>query len=172
MIFLKYLCYAFASILANIAGIVVVPVALLHGGLRSPLPAWASWWDNDREPFGDTARAPAIAAASGLKLFWLRFNWLAIRNPANNLGRELGVAYDDHAFVNRTGNQNTSDQGEQGVLFNTLHRHGNVIAFEFYYVKAWSKTRCVRIRLGWKLWDNPARLVHAINPFDSFTGKI
>lgn len=168
---LKYLGRSLKSIFMRLAGIFVVPVALLQAG-RDRLPAWAQAWDNDREPFGDTARGPAISTSTGLKHLWLRYMWLGWRNPANNFGRTMGELRMPGQIVTSIGNPNTSDQGEQGyhvLILKPLEGY-SIQAFEFYFVWAYSATRCVRIRLGWKLWDNPAPIVHVINPFDSFTG--
>lgn len=169
---LKYLWGTLKSITGVIAGAFVVPVALLQAG-RERLPQWAQMWDNDREPFGDTARYPAINAAHGWEHLWLRYQWLAFRNPANNLGRMLGVSRPAVPLNMHWGNPNTSDQGESGYRFTKQFDTDTweLVAFEFYLVWAYCATRCLRVRLGWKLWDDPARLCHVINPVMTFTGK-
>jgi hypothetical protein len=169
----RYLWRSLLSMAMVIVGLVVVPIALWRGGVDRRLPAWARPWNNDVEPYGDTARRPAIEAATGWKKGWLRFRWLALRNPANNFADTMGVYHTPDTVVTAWGNPNTSDQGESGCHFLLMKSRstGEVHAFEFYWVWAYSDTRCLRVRLGWKLWDNPAPLVHVINPVMTFTGK-
>ena len=170
MIYLQYLFLAAASICLTIVGAVVTLPLLLYVGPFSPLPRWASWFDNAHEPLGDYSRKPAVIASHGLKRIWLRYVWLALRNPANNFGVAMAVRSvpSDHFLF--SGNQLTSDQGQQGWKFNRLLDGSRTIAFEFYYVKAWAAGRCLRVRLGWKLDDTPARLACVINPVMTFTG--
>lgn len=171
MIYLRWLFLAAASISLTIVGAVVTLPLLLYVGPFSPLPNWASWFDNDIEPLGDYSRKPAIISAYGIKRIWLRYNWLALRNPANNFGVAMSVrAIPADRFI-LSGNQNTSDQGEQGWKFNRMLNGNDTLAFEFYYVKAWGDKQCLRVRLGWKIGDKPARLVCVINPFMTYTGE-
>ena len=171
MIYLCWLFLAATSITLTIVGAVVMLPLLLFVGPLSPLPRWASWFDNDIEPLGDLSRKPAIIAAYGIKRILLRYNWLALRNPANNFGVAMAVwsTPSDRSILR--GNQKTSDQGEQGWKFNRMLNGNDTLAFEFYYVKAWGNKRCLRVRLGWKIGDKPARLVCVINPLMTFTGK-
>jgi hypothetical protein len=173
MIYLRYIKLAFASISLTIIGVFVVPLLLLYVGPLAPLPKWASWFDNDIEPLGDYSRKPAILAATGLKRIWLRYVWLGWRNPANNFGVAMAVNRVASDTLEKTGNQLTSDQGEQGWKLNKLMNGERVVAFEYYYIKAYKLfgSRCLRVRLGWKLDDSPARLVCVVNPLMTFTGK-
>jgi hypothetical protein len=174
MIYFRYAALAFASICLSIIGAIVVLPLLLYVGPYSPLPVWADWFDNDHEPLGDTARKPAILAATGLKRIWLRYVWLGWRNPANNFGVAMAVNRVASDTLEKTGNQLTSDQGEQGWKLNKLMNGERVVAFEYYYVKAYKffSPRCLRVRLGWKLDDSPARLVCVVNPLMPYTGAV
>jgi hypothetical protein len=165
-----------ASFVVDLSGLVVVPIAIaLSDG--NTLPRWARWWDNDREPLGDAERGAAIAAASGVKRGWLRFVWLAIRNPGNNFGYRCGFI---QSALNVTywcrGDRDTSDQGKPGWLFVRAYRQQcDLSAFCFYAVYRYPRwpTRCLRVMLGWKIHDMvhddaPAQLVCVINPFMTF----
>ncbi len=184
MIFARWMLLAALLIVMCVAGLFLVPLGLMIAG-GGRLPQWLRWFDNDREPYGDTARRPAIDAATGIRRAWLRFWWLAIRNPATNFGYLpwVGFAQTGARLLTQLGNPKTSDQGEAGWKFVRVYRWSppcRLIAFELYVVAPWSATRCLRMRLGWKLdvdaWpgyalaDAPtAEIVVAINPFDSFT---
>lgn len=191
MIYGKWLLLAIVSFVVDILGIFIVAIALACGGVGFRLPVWAQWWDNDREPFGDAARGPAIRAASGLLCFWLRYCWLAWRNPSNNFGYLLGFRQLYDVDYSLRGDSETSDQGHPGWLFATATQNGALVAFEFYFVWEYKDyaivlqapylvpvTKCVRVRLGWKIADNAtnkiadgskAQIVCVINPVMSFT---
>lgn len=183
MTYAKWMLLATLSIIMSIAGASLVPFGLLIAG-TGRLPWFLQWFDNDREPYGDTARRPAIAAATGIRHAWLRYWWLAIRNPANNFGYLpwVGFAQTLAPRYQQLGNPRTSDQGEAGWKFVRALQQpsGKLMAFELYIVAPWSATRCLRVRLGWKIDHNieplyrrrdgtTAQLVVVINPFDSFT---
>lgn len=187
MIYIKWLCLVVLGLIVDILGLVVVPIALLSApSLRfSRLPKWAWWWDNDAEPYGDVKRMLALGhATSRLQVLWLRFHWLAIRNPSNNFGYYvLGVMQSANNGYGYRGNPMTSDQGEGGILFIKMFGlAGRVVAFELYVVVPYG-SRCLRIRLGWKIahnqnvelwkqnWGKPAQLVCVVNPFMPFTGR-
>lgn len=182
MIYLNWFVLALLSIFTSILGVFLVPIGLLFAG-AGRLPWWLQWFDNDREPFGDTARRPAIEAATGIRRAWLRYWWLAIRNPGNNFGYLPGVGFAQTSDVwyLQHGNPNTSDQGEAGWKY-VEARSGPalaLVAFELYIVAPWSATRCLRVRLGWKIDHNMiaalhrtdgsiTQLVAVVNPFDTF----
>lgn len=179
MIYAKWLLFVVAGTLMDLAGLFVVPVAIICGGINNRLPKWASWWDNDREPFGDVLRRHEFDCAdTWFGMLWHRWNWLALRNPSNNFGYNVvGFKQTDTIVYLRTGNPNTSDQGEGGHKFiRAIDRAtGRLVAFEFYAVLPYG-SRCLRLRLGWKIDHNmhpgllvtdgsPAQLANVINPF-------
>lgn len=88
VLILKFLALAVVSL----AGLFVVPIALMFAGEK--LPKWAWIWDNDRDGInGDggfkNEHCPAYKLQYGG--FLCRFIWLAIRNPAANLCWYFGV---------------------------------------------------------------------------------
>lgn len=180
MLYIKWFFLALLSLAMDAAGLVLVAVGLAIAG-AARLPWYLQWFDNDREPYGDTARKPAIDAATGLRRAWLRYWWLAIRNPANNFGYLPWMGFAQHASLvyTATGNPNTSDQGESGAKLTYAWRAGRKVAFEYYLVRQWSATRCLRVRLGWKIDHNlraewrrndgsATQIVAVVNPFDGF----
>ena len=58
------------------------------------------------------------------------------------------------------GDEATADNngGHSGKVLRWIERGGKVVAFQFYLVHqySWHKTRCLRVCLGWKLWQAPA----------------
>ena len=175
MTYFRYCVLAAASwCLCVIGAVILLPllVCVELTAYYAPLPKWARWFDNDIEPLGDYARKPAILAATGLKRVWLRYVWLGWRNPANNFGVVAAINRVESDKLELSGNQRVSDQGEQGKKFNRLMNGERMMAFEYYYVRVYRffGARCLRVRLGWKLDDTPARLVCVINPLMPYTG--
>lgn len=82
------------SFLADIVGLVVVPVALLWCDKDSVyLPRWAYLWCNEWDSInGISARMhwEERWGTEGVRKFWPRFLWLAIRNRSSNLSQMLG----------------------------------------------------------------------------------
>lgn len=158
---LNWLISICRSFLVDLSGVFVVPIALLIGGLNNRLPSWAQRWDNDRDPFGDNARRPPIEAATGLKKMWLRYLWLAWRNPGNNYSYQLGFKQIAGTVYVLTGDSQVSDQGYPGRKFVTAWQDGEAVAFDFYLVYRYPfwPAKCLRIRLGWKIEDNVGRKI-------------
>lgn len=175
MIYAMWFVLLLASFVVDVLGLFVVPFAIWRSD-GNTLPAWARWWDNDREPLGDTARGGAIDAASGWRRGVLRWHWLCIRNPGNNFGYALGFIQSPDVVYLSVGDTDTSDQGHPGRLFVRAYRDDALCAFCFYYVKRWGTSgRCLRVMLGWKIHDmvndgNSAQIVGVINPFMTFRG--
>ena len=98
-LYIKWFFSVLLLLAAQIVGLIVVPVALLHLRIRDRkyhfplmdrLPRWAQAWDNEGDTFGDRYWVAAygfVAAQS----FWTRVHWLALRNRAHNLSAWLGV---------------------------------------------------------------------------------
>lgn len=174
---------ALIKIAASLLGLVVVAVALPFAKEDTPpqlpntvsrttspdwhyvrLPLWANWiWGNDK--YG----AEGNWFWEG-KTFWGRYVWLALRNPANNLQRYSWFRFDtEPGKVKYHGSLTVNDvaglAGQQLVWQDW--RAG------FYWIHPWSSSRCLRVRLGYKIdpvSNNPtsASLSILINPFANF----
>lgn len=163
MILLRWSALIVSSFVIDLLGLFVVPFAIALSDGKT-LPAWASWWDNDVEPLGDSDRKADIDAATGLWRGFLRWRWLCLRNPGNNFGYLCGVV--PTGVWKCRGDPNVSDQGRAGWL---AVRCDN--AFCFYTVKRWGASRCLRVAIGWKIWDlapSNAQIVCVVNPFMKF----
>ena len=131
------------------------------------------------------------------KIFWMRFNWLALRNPVNYLKiRILGVKSPEFKTIKqKQWNQNT------GIIYSTSNLNKiprisdyevpgwrtivlNDNIWEIYLVHRWPilKNKCLRVRLGYKLGHLAEHVtnndlkrpylsyVFVIQPFKSFRG--
>lgn len=169
-LFIRWALSVLVLWIAQLVGLIVVPVALSWAVLRRNLrlPHWASAWDNHDYPSGDIYWQTRYGLAAHTS-FWLRFRWLALRNRAHNLSRWLGVD-DPGRIVYCKGVENgyaDDDRRWTGWLWIRRER-----AFESYGVLPYPFTggKCgLRWRLGWKIKggakeDRPHRLVCNVMP--------
>lgn len=101
--------------------------------------------------------------------FWQEFIWLVWRNPVNNLmAIYLGVAHKPSYWL-----EGKPDIGDKIAAGFYQARMG--WAWEYYWIKPYTvfgSKRCVRVRIGWKIYNNPGRAsyVFAINPWKVYLG--
>jgi hypothetical protein len=151
-----------------ILGLVVVPVALLFrttedvvdpSNLTYPerkvvhLPKWAWLWDNDAEgAMSWMVRWPDLCWDKDPTSFLSMFQWMAIRNPVNNMRFTRGIA----AYLPYIksidllyGDSFVSTKYQEGVQF--VVGKGNFFRYySFYYVKVIGD-KTFSIRLGHKM---------------------
>lgn len=139
------------------------------------------WGTHDNPPQGDEGfvrkRAWFPCVTNGLRGYLNRINWM-IRNPLYGYARMAAVKYSPEMQLRYSGNPSISDKYRvPGWYFATLRKSGKLVGFEFYGVFPWSKTRDLRIRLGWKILTDKfqkngfAPLVNTFNPFDGYGNK-
>ena len=167
MIFLKWLALTLVGFALDLLGLIMVPIGLLFCDAASTHMPASFWpWDNDNDGInGDAGWASAEHANGQQNTFWWRFLWLAIRNPGNNFGYLLGRV--PSGQFQALGNPLTSNQGMPGWLLVTCDN-----CWCAYIVLPWTTRICLRIALGWKIWDlarTNAQIVCVINPFATFT---
>jgi hypothetical protein len=147
-------------------------------------PKWGGWfWTYDNPPQGDggfqVKRAPYINASSPWQLYVNRVFWLW-RNPLYGLQKAFSVRHGSDVIVKliRFGGSgvDTSDKYRRAGWYyaECLDDFEYLIAFELYAVIPWSSTRCLRLRLGWKIVTDKferlgfAPLVDTFNPLDGY----
>lgn len=99
-----------------------------------------------------------------------------LRNPLYGLAKRMSLPYSPNLQLRYVGNPNISDKYRvPGWYFATVRDvAGRVAGFEFYGVFPWSRSRNLRVRLGWKLMTDKfqrlgfAPLVNTFNPFDGY----
>lgn len=141
---------------------------------------WGGWWGTfDNPPQGDrgyiTKHAPFVGVMTGWKGYINRAMWM-IRNPLYGFAKCAMVDYEGSYILSIKGNPSVSDKyGIPGWMHASLrNKGGRMKAFEWYSVTPWSRHRCLRIRLGWKIKTDKmqsrgwARMVFTANPFDGY----
>jgi len=142
-----------------VLGLFLVPLGILIG-FKGPL--WL--WGNDDHPDWENNKFWANKCGTS---FWCAYKWFALRNPTFNFAKYvLGVKARGYILK---GNPNIGDKKEGGSYW----IHANPF-FEYYLIKPYSATRCIRIRFGWKLHNKnlgeTCQFCFVINPFMPYSG--
>jgi hypothetical protein len=176
----------FALALLDYALLLTVPFAALIVAARtSEQPyglapySWGGLYGTyDNPPQGDEGyvrkRAPFIGVTTGFKGYVNRVVWM-LRNPLYGFQRRASVEYKTGITLKIKGKQDISDKYKvPGWYFVRAYRNNKLYAFELYAVLPWPGSRCLRVRLGWKLLTDKferygfAQLVDTVNPLKSY----
>lgn len=182
MIYLKWFLF---TILDYLLLLTVPLAALIISAFTREQPynlgsySWGSLWGTyDNPPQGDegyvSKRSWFPGITTGFKGYLNRVWWM-IRNPLYGYSKIAGLKYNPAYSLVVLGNENISDKYKiPGWMFARLYDRNKLVGFEFYYVKPWSETKDLRMRLGWKITTGKyeefgfAHLVNTINPFDGY----
>jgi len=144
-------------------------------------PKWGSWfWTYDNPPQGDSGwiskRSFFPNTNDKLELYCNRVGWLW-RNPGYGFQKAVSIPWQEGHLVTVVGNDRISHkyQREGKYFARCTDKEGRLVAFEFYWIKKYSETRCIRFRIGYKLVTDKfagklrfAPLVNTINPWDGW----
>lgn len=134
----------------------------------------------DNPPQGDrgwqSKRSPYPGITTGWKGYINRVGWM-LRNKLYGYKRKTGIMHDGRLHISIKGDPDISDKHQRAGWMHASARDkkGRMVAFEWYSVMPYSSTRCVRIRLGWKIKGRKfttagdfAPLVFTFNPLDGY----
>ena len=136
------------------------------------------WGTHDNPPQGDEGYVRKRSLFPGVTDGWRgyinRALWM-IRNPLYGLAKRCEIVKEPDMVLTYTGNPDISDKDRiPGWYFAQLHQDGKLVGFELYAVLPYTKSRCLRTRLGWKIMsrrfrdEHYAQLVNTFNPFDGY----
>jgi len=181
--YLRYIILVIISLLADLVNYAVAPIVTLFASEDGWLPRWLWWFQTPDNPLdGDGGwqqkHRPYLIEDSKAKRWWNRTRWI-YRNSMYGFAIDvLGAKTKGTDVLVVKGNPQVSNRPlTNGLVTRVLYRDNKPIYWQFYYVRAWSATRCIRINLGWKLWgfkageDNNLQLTHSPNPFMGYSTK-
>ena len=179
--YLRYAALVVVSILGDLLNYILAPIAVLFASEDGWLPSWLWWFQTPDNPLdGDGGwqreHRPFVFEDNKFQRWWNRTRWL-YRNSMYGFAIDvLGAKTQPGDYLQIIGSTAVSNRPlHEGLVVRKLIRGGKPIYFQWYYVNAWSATRCIRINLGWKLWgfkDGEAincQLTHSPNPFMGYS---
>lgn len=177
----RYLLLVIISITSDLLNYFLAPIVVLFASEDGWLPSWLSWLQTpDNSLDGDNGwkqeHRPFLIEDSKFKQWWNRTRWL-YRNSMYGFAIDvLGAKTLPTDTIQIIGDVNVSNRPlHNGLVKRYIIRDGKPIYFQFYYVKAWSEIRCIRINLGWKLWSfqqdkaTNCQLTFSPNPFMGYS---
>lgn len=175
----QLLKFLFIVLPLMVSGWVVLAVLLLFIPRNEiKLPFLFRWYDNVDSYIGrDTSVYEAVCA----KGWWARYCWMAWRNPINYAGYKLfGFQFTPDGFYSKVDSTQFSvgDTSAPGFRFIEYRQAEDVKPYyEYYLIKKWSATKCLRFRFGWKIANvsNPigsyCQWVMVFQPWKDYSGS-
>ena len=158
---MPYLIWAlltFPSLIMAIAGRLLAPILPLFCNANGWLPDWLSWFQTpDNSCDGDAGHRARWPKDGFFWTYCRRVAWL-LRNVAYGFDIDvLGKWVEPKDQITVIGNPDIGDlSGISGTCYRELIHEGKFIAFQWFYVRHYSIFsfhKCIRIGLGWKLWN-------------------
>ncbi len=177
---LIWLLSALFGLVADALNLVLAWLVVFKADDKGNLPGWLSWfqtpgyaldgnqdWQTKYRWFRNHPKVN-----EGWRRYFNRVMWL-YRNPMYGLQHALGTRVISAQSYHVKGNEKTGDKSQTGWVFRVVDT-GFLPIFQFYGVWTWPKTsRCVRLHVGWKIWEKPqdgqsCMLVLSFTPWKTF----
>lgn len=179
---MRWLMFLPIDILSNIFGWLINPIVPMFANENGTLPKWlefAGTPDNtlDGDEGWKSKHRPFMIEDSKFKRWANRTAWL-YRNSMYGFSHSvLGVTVEPGFTYSVSGDERVSNRPLHNGLVRRKLVSGGKEYWQWYYVRAWSDTKCIRINLGWKLWGDlrPGKqcaFVFSINPFMGYSKEL
>ena len=158
MIYIVYTFLAIIQLIIDIVSYPLAPLVALFCDKNGNLPSWLSLFQTyDNTCDGDDGYKEEHRFfpknANGFQRWANRTGWLW-RNPAYGFDMLLGVTCQVGDRLIISGDRATGDAPyHAGVCKWALYRNGKLVGFQYYMVGNFSATKCLRVNVGWKLWN-------------------
>jgi hypothetical protein len=176
---IKWLLLIPLDIVFGIIAKILNPVVVLFASDSGYLPWWLSYFETtDNSLDGDSGWVENhlwfAKGSRGIKRYIERVRWL-MRNTGMGFNEKvLGGLANGGMLYTAVGDEATGNRPlHNGWVFRTItNPNGRGTYWCFYYVRSWNSTMCIRILLGWKIWQYPQvgkKLQFTLN-FNPFMG--
>lgn len=144
---MRYFLLAPLSAIFTLLAILLSPILALCIKKDGYLPNWLSWFQTPDNPaIGDESFQTNQMSWTTSKYLYALF-WLC-RNPAYGFDHLLGARIPDGFTYSSKGDEGTTNSPlHEGWVYRRIDN-----AWQFYFVKRLTKTKCLKLNLGWKLW--------------------
>ena len=158
MIYIVYILLAIIQLAIGIVSFPLAPLVALFCDANGNLPYWLSLFQTyDNTCDGDDGYKQEHRFfpnnANAFQVWANRTGWLW-RNPAYGFDMLLGANVEIGDVLIISGDRATGDNPyHQGYCSWRLYRNNKLVGFQYYLVRDFSITKCLRINVGWKLWN-------------------
>lgn len=182
MMYIKYWLLVPITLITRIVNFPLAPVVVLFASDDGWLPRGLWWFQTPDNPLdGDIGwineHRPYNPEQSKFQRWVNRWRWLW-RNSFYGFGYSVkGFSVKPGFKYSAIGDEAVSNRPYHAGLVRRYLRNGDGKRyFQFYYVRAWTKKRCIRVNLGWKLWGpmtegRRVQYVFSISPFNSWADR-
>ena len=172
-----WLILSILSFIVTLSVMIFAPLIALFVGKDGELPKWLRWASTEDNPaIGDslfhTNQMHWTKSYYLYALFWL---W---RNPAYGFDNYVGAVIPKGFFYESKGDELTTNSPlHEGWVYRKVRApsyNDKIVSYwQFYLVKRLTKTKCLKLNIGHKLWGNiqagqVRSLVCTINPFTKY----
>lgn len=178
---LKFLCFIPAGVIFSLLSVLLAPLLPLFASNDGWLPRWLLWFQTpDNSLDGDNGWKHEhwqwrYYLPYNVTIYVGQVGWLW-RNRAYGFDKTvLGAKVHPQYTIEIIGDPKVSNRPLiEGIVKRILKNSDGSVYWQIYYVKKWSKTRCIRLNIGWKLWGNPkpndrCQFVVSFNPFIGYS---
>ncbi len=174
--FVRWSAYLIADLTVTALSYPLAPFVVLAASRDGWLPRWLWWFQTPDNPLdGDHGWRTEhwqwrFKLPAPLARYIGRVGWLWRNNAYGFSIAVLGAPIRPGYELRTTGDPLVSNRPlRNGLVRRVLLNPDGSAYWQWYYVRAWSATRCLRVNLGWKLWGTPApgerrQFVFSINP--------
>ena len=182
MVCFKWIAFALSEKFMDIINYLTAPIVVLFADSDGWLPSWLSWyqtpdnsldgdapWRDGRRPFADN---------TGWRRYLNRIAWLYRNSMYGYANSVVGFSKDESGVLVRSFEAPAGSGKPKGyettggplLKWKVIYK-GKVKAFQMFWIWPWGNGRCIRMNIGWKLWDwcNPkwksCNCVLSINPW-------
>lgn len=156
---IKWISFIPLNLFVSVVGRLLNPLVVLWADKNGKLPRYFIYFATlDNSLDGDNGwqdKKWFKGSKSRIVRYINRVRWL-MRNNCNGFHLLVTGFKVKPVFVySSKGDEKVGNRPlHNGWVLRKLKQDGKTY-FQFYYVKSWSKTNCIRILLGWKIWQNP-----------------
>jgi hypothetical protein len=158
MIYIVYILLAIVQLVISLVSYPLAPLIALFSDANGNLPYWLSAFQTyDNTLDGDDGYKQEHRFfpdnANALQVWANRTGWLW-RNPAYGFDMLLGVDVRIGDVLIVEGDRATGDNPyHSGYCSWKLYRNNELVGFQYYWVGNFTNTKCLRVNVGWKLWN-------------------
>lgn len=153
----RFLLLTLVGWIASICNLFLAPVVVLFADKDDWLPRWLWWFQTPDNPLSAQIQDRWFPEHDTPFKRWINnVSWLYRNSMYGFSETVLGFTIEEGFAYRCIGDENVGNKPLHEGLVRRYLTSGGKTYFQWYYVKAWSDTRCLRLNFGWKIWGEKA----------------